>query len=251
MSTLKGKLAFITGASRGLGRATAKRLAREGATIIAHYGSSEADAQSLAREIKAADGQVVLVQADLANTAEVLKLAETVRKEVKARGGKLDILVNNAGIAPFVPFAETDDATLDRLFAVNVKAPYHLTAKLNDLLADNSRVIFLTTAVTKTAFSGVTAYAASKGAIDTLILQLASELGPRGIRVNGIAPGAIATDMAAFLKSDEGKGMVLGIQALKRVGQPEDVANAIAFLAGPDSAWVTGTIITASGGTKL
>jgi NAD(P)-dependent dehydrogenase (short-subunit alcohol dehydrogenase family) len=251
MSALKGKVSLVTGASRGIGRATALRLAREGAHVIAHYGRSEAAAKELAINVRASGGKISLVQADLTKTADVARLADAVRTEVKSLGGALHILVNNAGIAPFAPFTETTDKTLDEILAVNVKAPFVLTAKLQDLIPDGGRVIFLTTAVTKTYFPGIAAYSASKGAIDTLILHLAAELGPKGIRVTGVAPGAIETDMSAWLNSDEGKGQAHAIQALKRIGQPDDIANVIAFLSGPDGAWVTGHIVNASGGTKL
>lgn len=250
---LAGKTALVTGASRGIGRATARRLAAEGAFVLVHYGSAEAEAHSLVDEVTRAGGRAEALQADLADAAQVERLASDTRRILKARIGaeRLDILVNNAGIAPWLGFADTDAATLDRVLAVNVKAPFVLTARLADTLPEGGRVIFLTTAVTKTYFPGITAYAASKGAVDTLILHLAGEFGPRGVRVTGVAPGAIATDMSAWLGSDDGKAQALAMQALKRVGQPEDIANAVAFLAGPDGAWVTGHIVTASGGTKL
>ena len=183
----------------------------------------------------------------------VERLAADVRREIKAQTGaeRLDILVNNAGIASFAGFDETDDATLDRMLAINVKAPYALTARLHDIIPEGGRIIFLTTAVTKRYFPGIAAYAMSKGAIDTLIHHLAAEFGPRGIRVNGLAPGAIETDMSAWLGSDDGRVQAHAMQALQRIGQPEDIANAAAFLAGPDSAWVTGDIVSVSGGTKL
>lgn len=255
MSTqpLSGKTALVTGASRGIGRAAARRLAQDGAFVIVHYGAAESEAHGLVDEIKAAGGKATALQADLADAQQVTRLAGAVRRTLTENTGaeRLDILVNNAGIAPFVPFAQTDDATLDRVLAVNVKAPFRLTALLADTLPDGGRVIFTTTAVTKTAFPGISAYAASKGAVDTLILHLAAELGPKGVRVTGVAPGAIETDMSAWLNSPEGKAQAHSIQALQRIGQPEDIANVVAFLAGPDGAWVTGTIVNASGGTKL
>lgn len=255
MSTLPlaGKTALVTGASRGIGRASALRLAKDGAFVIVHYGAAEAEAHAVVDQIKAAGGKATALQADLADPAQVARLASATRRTLAEQTGaeRLDILVNNAGIAPFVPFAQTDDATLERILAVNVKAPYRLTALLADAIPDGGRAIFLTTAVTKTAFPGIAAYAATKGAIDTLIVQLAAELGPKGVRVTGVAPGAIETDMSAWLQSPEGKAQAHGIQALQRIGKPEDIANVVAFLAGPDGDWLTGTIVTASGGTKL
>lgn len=255
MSTqpLAGKTALVTGASRGIGRATAKRLAADGAFVLVHYGSAEADAHALVDEIKAAGGKAATVQADLAQSAQVERLAQATRALLRDHTGqeRLDILVNNAGVAPFVAFTETTDAILDNILAVNVKAPFLLTARLVDIIPEGGRVIFTTTAVTRTSFSGIAGYAASKGAVDVLILHLAAELGGKGIRVTGVAPGAIDTDMSAWLRSDEGKANAHAMQALQRIGQPEDIAGAIAFLAGPDSAWVTGTVLDASGGTKL
>jgi 3-oxoacyl-[acyl-carrier protein] reductase len=251
--TLSGKTALVTGASRGIGAATAKRLAKDGAFVIVHYGKSAAAAEALLADIKAAGGQGALVQADLADADAVIALAAKTKEILTTAKGSntLDILVNNAGIAHFVGFAETDIATFNETLAVNVTAPFLLTQQLVDVIPDGGRVVMVTTAVTKTYFAGIPAYATSKGAIDTLILYLAAELGPKGIRVAGVAPGAINTDMSAWLGSDEGKATAHAIQALQRVGQPDDIANAIAFLAGPDGAWVTGTIVNASGGTKL
>ncbi len=251
LKPLSGKIALVTGASRGIGRATARRLAQDGAFVIAHYGASKSDAESLIAEITAAGGAGVAVSADLADAKAVHRLAAEVRAILRGRDGKLDILVNNAGVAEFVPFGETSEAVFDRTFDVNVKAPFFLTQKLIDQVPSGGRVIFTTTVVTKTAFPGVTAYAASKGAIDVLIRYLAQEYGAKGVRVTGVAPGAIDTDMAAWIRSDEGRATARSIQALQDIGKPEDIANVVAFLAGPDGGWVTGDIIAAGGGTKL
>lgn len=250
---LAGKSALVTGASRGIGRETARRLAADGALVGIHYSASEAEAESLLAQIKADGGKAFLVRAELTDAAQVERLASDTLHQLTQHTGKaqLDILVNNAGIAPFLAFTETDAATLDRIFAVNVRAPFLLTAKLSPHIPDGGRVIFTSTAVTKTSFPDITAYAASKGAVDTLIIHLAAELGPKGIRVTGVAPGAINTDLTAWMRSKEGEAQVYAIQALQRIGQPKDIANVIAFLAGPDGAWVTGEIINASGGTKL
>ena len=162
------------------------------------------------------------------------------------------MLVNNAGIAEYLSFSKTDAAALDRLLAVNVRAPYQLTSGLVDHLADDARVLFTSSIVATKVIPGVTAYAITKGAIDTLTRYLAAELGERGIRVNAIAPGAIETDMAAeFLKNAEGRAWVTSTQALKRIGQTEDIARVAGFLAGPDSGWVTGQVIDTSGGARL
>lgn len=251
-SPLSGKTALVTGASRGIGRAAALRLARDGAFVVVHYGSSKDAADKVVAEIKADGGAAIAVGADLSRHSEVVRLAQDVRSIL--RGGDkrhLDILVNNAGVAEFVDFPGTAEETFDRAFAVNVKAPYFLTQALLDLLPSGGRVIFTTSVVTDVYFAGVPAYAASKGAVDTLIRYLAGELGTRGIRVTGVAPGAIETDMAAWMASDEGKATAKSIQALQEVGRPAEIADVIGFLAGPDARWLSGAIVNASGGTRL
>ncbi|GBF59413.1 cyclic-di-GMP-binding biofilm dispersal mediator protein [Candidatus Phycosocius bacilliformis] len=251
--TLGGKTALVTGASRGIGAATAKRLAKDGAFVVLHYGKNAAAAEAVLKKIRDGGGDGALVQADLANSDEVIKLASRTKDILKAtkQAHTLDILINNAGIAHFIGFAETDVATLTETLAVNVVAPYVLTQQLLDVIPSGGRIVFVTSVVAKTHFAGIPAYAASKGAIDTLLLHLAADLGPKGIRVTGVAPGAIHTDMSAWLGTGEGQATANAIQALQRVGQAEDIASAISFLAGPDGAWVTGTIVNASGGTKL
>jgi 3-oxoacyl-[acyl-carrier protein] reductase len=247
---LADKTALVTGASRGIGRAIAKRLAADGAHIFAHYNRSTSEADKLVAEIQGAGGTAEAVAADLADVDAVNGLVA----DVKARLGdrKLDILVNNAGIIEYSTLGEADGSALDRLLAVNVRAPYQITSGLVNSLAADARVLFTSSIVAKTVFPGISAYALTKGAIDTLTRYLAAELGERGIRVNAIAPGAIDTDMAAdFVGSDEGKAQISAIQALKRIGQPDDIARVAGFLAGPDSGWVTGQVIDVSGGAKL
>jgi NAD(P)-dependent dehydrogenase (short-subunit alcohol dehydrogenase family) len=189
---------------------------------------------------------------DLSTIDGVRRLAADVRAAIRTAGrSTLDVLVNNAGVAEFVDFPATSEETFDRTFAVNVKAPYFLTQALIDLVPSGGRVIFTTSVVTDVYFAGVPAYAASKGAIDTLIRYLAGELGGRGVRVTGVAPGAIETDTAAWMASDEGKAQAKSVQALQDVASPAEIADVIGFLAGPDARWLTGTVVNASGGTRL
>lgn len=247
---LSNKTALVTGASRGIGRAIAKRLAADGAHVFVHYNRSEAEADELVQEIARDGGTAEVIGANLESVEAVNSLIADVKAKLGNR--KLDVLVNNAGILEYLSLGETDVSALDRLLAVNVRAPYHLTSGLVDSLADDARVVFTSSIVAKTVVGGATAYALTKGAIDTLTRYLAAELGERGIRVNAIAPGAIETDMAAgFIGTEEGKSQVSAMQALKRIGQTEDIARVAGFLAGPDSGWVTGQVIDASGGSRL
>lgn len=247
---LSNKTALVTGASRGIGRAIAKRLAADGAHVFVHYNRSEAEADELVQEIARDGGTAEVIGANLESVEAVNSLIADVKAKLGNR--KLDVLVNNAGILEYLSLGETDVSALDRLLAVNVRAPYHLTSGLVDSLADDARVVFTSSIVAKTVVGGATAYALTKGAIDTLTRYLAAELGERGIRVNAIAPGAIETDMAAgFIGTVEGKSQVSAMQALKRIGQTEDIARVAGFLAGPDSGWVTGQVIDASGGSRL
>ena len=247
---LANKTALVTGASRGIGRAIAKRLADDGAHVFVHYNRSSAEADKLVGEIENAGGSAEAVAANLEDVESVNRLIADIKTRLGNR--KLDILVNNAGILDYQNLGDTDVSALDRLLAVNVRAPYQITSGLVNSLADDARVLFTSSIVAKTVIGGATAYALTKGAIDTLTRYLAAELGERGIRVNAIAPGAIDTDMAAaFVGTDDGKAMVKQMQALKRIGQTEDIARVAGFLAGPDSAWVTGQVIDASGGSRL
>jgi NAD(P)-dependent dehydrogenase (short-subunit alcohol dehydrogenase family) len=248
--SLATKTALVTGASRGIGRAIAKRLAADGAHIFAHYNKSSNSAEALVGEIEQAGGSAEAIAANLEDADSVNRFVD----EVKARlaGRKLDVLVNNAGILDYWKLGDTDPTVLDRLLAVNVRAPYQITNALADSLAEGGRVVFLSSVVADNHFPGATAYAITKGAIDTLTRYLAGELGERGIRVNAIAPGAIDTDMAVdFIGTDDGKEAAKAMQALKRIGQPDDIAGVAGFLAGPDSGWVTGQVIDVSGGARL
>lgn len=246
---LANQTALVTGASRGIGRAIARRLADDGAHVFVHYNRSSGEADQLVAEIKDSGGSAEAIGANLEKVESVDQLISDAKS--KLAGRKLDILVNNAGILENHSLGEPDVAALDRLLAVNVRAPYQLTSGLVGSLSDDARIIFTSSIVAKTVVGGA-AYALTKGAIDTLTRYLAVNLGERGIRVNAIAPGAIDTDMAAgFIGTDEGKSQVSAMQALKRIGQAEDISRVAGFLAGPDSGWVTGQVIDASGGSKL
>lgn len=251
--TLEGKVALVTGASRGIGRAVAERLGKEGALVVVHYGKSKSSAEETVAAVEAAGGKAFAVQADIENVASIKRLFSELDAELTARTGsnRIDILVNNAGVAPFASWEDTTEEQFDSTFGVNVKGLFFTTQQALPRLNDGGRIINVSSAVSRIAFPGLPAYSATKGAVDVLTLHLAPAVGERGITVNAVAPGVIETDMAEFVRSNEGREMTLSMQALKRVGQPSDIAGVVAFLAGPDGGWTTGRVIDASGGTKL
>jgi len=249
MTDLTDKIALVTGASRGIGRASAARLAEAGARVIVHYSASKTAADELVAEIRAKGGQADAVGADLSAADGAHTLAEA----VKGLGiSKLDVLVNNAGVAELAPFEAQGIESFDRQFAINVRAPYFLTQELLPLLGEGSSVIFLSSVVARVAFEGISAYSATKGAVEVIVRGLAKELGGRGIRVNAVAPGAIDTDMAQeFLGTEESREYIKSVQALKRIGQPGDIADAVLFFASDASRWVDGRSLEVSGGSNL
>ncbi|MFM0524175.1 SDR family NAD(P)-dependent oxidoreductase [Paraburkholderia strydomiana] len=248
MTPCNGKTALVTGASRGIGRATALALAKAGAQVLVHYGHNAAEARSVTDQIKAAGGRAEAVGADLADPQGAHNLAARVREVV---GGRLDILVANAGISKAATIEETTPEDFDALFAVNVRAPFFLIQQLLPILKEGSSVIFTSSLAAHAAVGNLSAYAATKGAIDTLVKHFAFILGPKGVRVNAVAPGVVETDMSNFAKTDAGRDLTLGMQALKRVAQPDDIASAIAFLASDAARWVSGDTLRVDGGSKL
>ena len=248
MSRLTGKTALVTGASRGIGRATALSLAKDGARVIVHYNAAAGEAQVVVDEIVRAGGKAQAVGADLGAPDGAHALATQVRDIV---GGRLDILVANAGVSKPASIEDTSVEDFDKLFAVNARAPFFLVQQLLPVLGEGSSVVLLSSLAAHAVVGTIYAYAATKGAIDTLVKHLASALGSRGIRVNAVAPGIVATDMSNFAKTEAGQEFALGIQSLKRVAQPSDIAPVIAFLASDESRWVTGDTIRVDGGSKL
>jgi NAD(P)-dependent dehydrogenase (short-subunit alcohol dehydrogenase family) len=248
MSDLVSRTALVTGASRGIGRATARVLAAAGARVIVHYGSAAREAESLVAEIRAAGGKADAVGADLGAPDGAHKLAAEVRKLV---GERLDILVANAGVATAASIEDQTVEDFDRMFAVNVRAPFFLVQQLLPLFGEGSSIILLSSLAARASVGVLPAYSATKGAIDTLVKHFGALLGPRGIRVNAVAPGVIDTDMSSFVRSDEGRDYTLGIQAFKRIGHADDVADVVSFLASDASRWVTGDTIQAGGGSKI
>ena len=248
MENLSGKTALVTGASRGIGRATAVALAKAGAFVIVHYGQSAPAAQDVLTEIRSAGGRAEAVAADLVAPDGAHKLAEQVRR---LAGTRLDVLVANAGVGKMVTLEETTVGDFDTLFAVNVRAPFFLVQQLLPVFGAGSSVVLLSSVLGSATLPNLAAYSATKGAVDTLVKHFAVALGERGIRVNAIAPGVVETDMSSFAKSEAGRDFTLSLQTLKRVAQPDDIADTIAFLASDSARWVTGQTLRVDGGSKL
>ena len=248
MAILSGKTALVTGGSRGIGRAAALALGKAGAQVLVHYGRSAKDAEAVVAQLREAGGRADAVPGDLGTPDGPHKLAAQVRSIV---GERLDILVANAGISKAATIEETTVADFDELFAVNVRAPFFVVQQLLPILADGSSIVFVSSLAAHAAVSNLSAYSATKGAIDTIVKHFAFALGPRGIRVNAVAPGIVATDMSNFAKTAEGRQFAMGIQALKRVAQPDDIGGVVTFLASEDARWITGDSIRVDGGSKL
>jgi NAD(P)-dependent dehydrogenase (short-subunit alcohol dehydrogenase family) len=248
MTSLSGKTVLVTGASRGIGRAAALALAKAGAQVLVHYGRGAAEAQAVVDEIRASGGRAEAIGADLSAPNGPHELAKRVRAIV---GDRLDILVVNAGISKAATVEETTIEDFDALFAVNVRAPFFLVQQLLPILGERSNIVFISSLAARAAVGNLSAYAATKGAIDTLVKHFASHFGQRGIRVNAVAPGVVETEMSNFTKTDAGRDATLGMQALKRLAQPEDIGGAIAFLASDSAHWITGDTLHVDGGSKL
>ena len=248
LNSLKGKTALVTGASRGIGRATALALAQAGAQVLVHYGSSEKEADAVVAEIRNGGGKAEKVGADLRKPDGPHALAKQVRAII---GDRLDILVANAGISKAATIENTTVEDFDSLFAVNVRAPFFLVQQLLPALCKGSTIVFISSLAAHASAGTLYAYAATKGAIETLVRHFAAALGPCGVRVNAVAPGVVETDMSNFTKTEAGREAALGMQALKRLAQPDDIAPVVAFLASDDARWVTGASIHVDGGSKL
>ncbi len=223
-------------------------LAKAGAQVLVHYNGGEKDATAVVAEIRKAGGKAEKVAADLRASDGPHALAERVRAIV---GARLDILVANAGIAKAGTIEETTVEDFDALFAVNVRAPYFLLQQLLPVMCKGSSVVLLSSLAAHASIGTLSAYAATKGAIDTLVKHFAAALGERGIRVNAVAPGVVPTDMSSFAKTDAGREFTLGIQALKRMAQPDDIGAAIVFLASDEARWITGDTLRVDGGSRL
>lgn len=254
MGMLNGKVALVTGASRGIGRAIALRLSQEGALVAVHYGKNRDTAHEVVREIERNGGSAFPLRAELGELNSIQALYETLDAELQERTGgtDFDILVNNAGLGLQSMIEDTTEEAFDEVMRINVKAPFFLIQQALPRLRDGGRIINLSSAVTRISLPIIPAYSMTKGAINTLTLTLSSQLGARGITINAIQPGFVATDMNASMLGDEaGRQFGADFSIFGRWGEPADIADIAAFLASPDSRWITGQCIDASGGSHL
>jgi 3-oxoacyl-[acyl-carrier protein] reductase len=240
------KTAIVTGGSRGIGASVAQRLARDGFAVIVNYAGNAAAAAEVVTAIESAGGQAAAVQADVAVPAEAKKLFdETVRLY-----GRVDALVNNAGIMPpqMPTLANTDDATFDRLIAVNLKGSFNTLREAATRLESGGRIVNFSTSLVGTALPGYSAYTATKAGVELLTSILSKELRGRNITVNAIAPGPTATELFLNGKTPELVERLAKMNPLERLGTPEDIAGAVSFLLGPDGGWINGQTLRANGG---
>ena len=255
MNTQDGKIALITGGSRGLGRSMALHLARQGTDVILTYRSNRTEADAVVAEIAKLGGHAASLQLDTALVAGFDEFIARLRETLTTTWGRdrFDFLVNNAGVGVHASFAETSEVQFDELMNVHLKGVFFLTQKLLPLIVDGGRIVNVSSGLARFSLPGYAAYASMKGAIEVLTKYLAKELGPRKITVNVLAPGAIETDFGGGQVRDnsEVNRFVAANTALGRAGLPDDIGGAIAMLLSPDGGWITGQRIEASGGMFL
>ena len=246
MNQQQQQVAIVTGASRGIGAAIARRLAQDGYAVVVNYAGNAAEAARVVDTIATAGGSALAVQADVADAAAVRALFDA----AIAHYGRVDVLVNNAGIMPsgLPQLADTDDATFDRLFSVNVKGTFNTLREAATRLQHGGRIVNFSTSVVGLALPGYAIYAATKGAVEVMTNILAKELRGKNITVNAVAPGPTATDLFLNGKTPETVERMAKMAPLERLGQPDDIAAAVSFLAGADGAWINGQTLRANGG---
>jgi 3-oxoacyl-[acyl-carrier protein] reductase len=243
MNELIEKVAIVTGASSGIGRAIAERLAQEGASVVLNYGRSADKAKAVVAGIESKGGKAVAVQADMSKVADVRRLV----RETVQHFGRLDILVNNAGMALFRPLVETAEQEFDQIFALNAKGPYFAMQEAANVIEAGGRIVNISTDGTHMGFPGVTAYLGTKGALEQFTKGLAHELAPKGVTVNTVSPGFTETAMLP----DAFREMGAQMSPLKRLGTPQDIADVVAFIVSDQARWLTGQNIHTSGGVVM
>lgn len=244
MKSLQDRVAIITGASRGIGAEIAKTIAQAGASVVINYTSNRSAADHVVSEIKSLGGSAISVHADVSDSVEVKALFDAVITHF----GKIDILINNAGTAIFKAIQDTSDEELDRIFAINVKGTFYCLREAATRLSNGGRIINISSSVTRLILPTYGAYAATKGAVEQLTRVFAKEMGSRGITVNSISPGPTSTELFLEGKSEETIQRLASMSAFGRIGETEDIAKVVLFLASEEAAWVTGQNIGVNGG---
>ena len=244
MNTATNKVALVTGASRGIGAAIAERLAADGFTVVINYAGSAGDAEALAGKIEKAGGRAITAQADVSDPAAVARMFDA----ADAAFGGVDVLVNNAGIMHLASIAESDDKLFDNHVAINLKGTFNTLREASKRLCNGGRIINMSSSQTGLLHPGYGVYAATKAAVEAMTHVMSKEMRGRNITVNAVAPGPTATKLFLDGKPQEVVDHLTKLAPLERLGQPEDVANTVAFLAGPDGGWINGQVLRANGG---
>ena len=244
MSNANGKVAIVTGGSRGIGAAIAERLAGDGFTVVINYAGGAADAEALVGKIEKAGGRAVTAQADVSDPAAVARMFDM----ADAAFGGVDVVVNNAGIMRLAAIAEADDALFDSQMAINLKGTFNTLREASRRLRNGGRIVNLSSSQTGLLSPSYGVYAATKAAVEAMTHVLSKELRGRNITVNAVAPGPTATKLFLDGKTKEVIDHLAKLAPLERLGQPTDVAAAVSFLAGPDGAWINGQVLRANGG---
>lgn len=243
MTTAK-KTALVTGASRGIGRAIAERLARDGFTVIVNYAGNKSSADETVRVIEANGGEAVAIQADVSSESDVARLFA----EAKAINNQLDVVVHSAGIMPMVKITPAGLAEFDKIISTNLRGAFMVLANAAESLGEGGRIIAISTSVIAKSFPAYGPYIASKAGVEGLVHVLANELRGRNITVNAVAPGPTGTDLFLHGKTEEQIQAIASLAPLGRIGKPEEIASIVATLAGPDGSWVNSQIIRVNGG---
>jgi 3-oxoacyl-[acyl-carrier protein] reductase len=238
------KTAIVTGASRGIGKAVARRLARDGVAVVVNYASNAKEADATVAEIRSAGGQAISVKADVGNGADVERLFEETVKSF----GAIDVVVNNSGIMPLSPIGKGDAALFDKVIQTNLRGTFLVMAQAAQRVADGGRIIAFSSSVLARSFPTYGPYIASKAGVEGLVHVLANELRGRNITVNAVAPGQVRTELFLSGKTEEQVTELAKLNPLERLAEPEDIANVVSFLAGPDGGWMNSQVLRANGG---
>lgn len=244
MTYLNGKVAIVTGASRGIGSTIAKQLAVIGVKVVVNYSSSPESAREVVNSINQEGGKAVAIQADISKVAEIEKLF----RETIAEFGKIDILVNNAGIMKTMPLLNVTEEEFDKHFEINVKGTFFACKEAMKFMENKGRIINFSTSVIGTMIPGYSVYAATKGSVEQITRHLAKEFGPKQITINAVAPGPVNTELFNFGKTEEQLESLKNVNAFKRLGETDDIANVVEFLVSDKAQWITGQTIRVNGG---